>query len=137
VSSVPPRPDVPSSWTPSGPVLGPPPSTRPAWRRATFGRVVLHVVIGAALAFGLLVVMLIVVVSSGRTPEQLDAADQRAQAMLGGAFWILLLGAEAGWLLFVYLRASTGMRAAVLLAVGGFAFAVSVSLGLSAIPRIA
>jgi len=99
--------------------------------------VVLHAVIGAAIAFGLLVAMLIVVFSAGRTPEQLDAVDQRAQAMLGGAFWIILLGAEAGWLLFVYLRASTAMRTAVLIAVSGFAFAVSVSLGLSAIPRIA
>ena len=96
----------------------------------------LQVVIGAAIAFAMLVAMLIIVFSAGRTPEQLQTPSERAQAMLGGAFWILLLGAEAAWLLFVYLRASTGMRAAVLVAVGGLAFWVSVALGLSAIPRV-
>jgi hypothetical protein len=134
---VPPRPDgrsdgVPSPWQPA---VGP--GTRPSWRRPTFGRVVLHVLAGGLIAFGLLIVMLVVVFAAGRSPDQFDVADRRAQAMLGGAFWVLLLGAETGWLLFVYLKASSVLRTAAFLVIVGLSLAAAIALGLSAIPRIA
>jgi hypothetical protein len=84
---------------------------------------------------GLLIAMLVGVLVAGRTPEQFDAASQRSQEILGGAVWLLLLAAEAGWLFFVFLRTSRAVRLLTLIGIFGVALVIAVALGLSAIPR--
>ncbi|MBI3647954.1 MAG: hypothetical protein HY240_04290 [Actinobacteria bacterium] len=107
----------------------------PAWRRATFGRVVLQVLVGFLMGFVLVVLMVIVLFSAGRSPESLGSANQQVQARLGGAFWILILGAELAWLLFVYLKSSARLRTALMLAILAAAFAGGTALALAAVPR--
>jgi len=151
VSQLPPPPPgslppQPSPWTPAAAAT----SQLPPWRTAKVGWVILHIVIGMAIGFGVFFVAMIViaaghfdletvnrVVQANRNTTVLPAADQRMLAALGGAFLMALAAGVLAWLLFVYLRARTIVRIAVLIAIPAVAALISYGMIASVLPKLA
>jgi hypothetical protein len=92
------------------------------------GRVLLHLAIGFALWFAEIFAMVIILAST-RNAAQLQHVQRgsRLQDVVGTASLMMLAAALVGWILFVYLRTSLAIRAAVLavLSIGSVAVAVS------------
>jgi hypothetical protein len=78
-----------------------PPS--PPWRSAGAGWVLLHILIGLAIGFGAVSLAVLVAAVAGGQGTALTPASWAVSA-------VSLLGALAGWILFVYLRTGPGPR---------------------------
>lgn len=111
MSALPPPPGSPE-WGPNPPSYGAPPSL-PRWRQAKAGWILLHLAIGGAIWFGLEFAMGFVIAIAGRTYDRSIETDQA----LGLWTLLLLIASVAGWILFVYLKASLPVRWAVLVGV--------------------
>jgi hypothetical protein len=98
----------------------------PGWRRPKVGWVLLHVVIGFAMWFALLVIEGVVLAGVGR-----DTSDLSDLATAGAL--LALPAAMTGWMLFVYLHSSSARRGFLLGLVGAGLFA-SVALGIAGQP---
>ena len=113
MSALPPPPGSPE-WGSNPPSYGAPPSpSLPRWRRANAGWILLHLAIGGAIWFGLEFAMGFVIAIAGRTYDRSIETDQA----LGLWTLLLLIASVAGWILFVYLKASLPVRWAVLVGV--------------------
>ena len=107
--------------------------TVPSWRRAKVGWVILHIGLGLALGFALLIVAIIAAEVAGRDVNAIDSPDYQNRAGLWA--WPALLAGLAGWLVFVYTRKS-GRARGVILAVAIAAGSVISAVGLiGALPR--
>ncbi|MGZ5128959.1 MAG: hypothetical protein ACXWDR_05400 [Actinomycetota bacterium] len=114
MSTLPPPPGSPL-WdrnTPAFPTAPTPPQL-PRWRQAKAGWILLHLAIGGAIWFGLEFAMGFVIAIAGRTYDRSIETDQA----LGLWTLLLLIASVAGWILFVYLKASVPVRWAVLIGV--------------------
>ncbi len=98
----------------------------PVWRHPRAGWILLHVVLGVALWFGVLVIEGMVLTAAGRETDELTNASE------GGAAFALPLSIAA-WMLFVFLG-SRRARWSSLLACLGTALAVAIWTGLAAQP---
>jgi hypothetical protein len=107
----------------------------PSWRRAHPGWVLLHIVIGAAMWFGQIVLLGAVLAGAGRATE-LENLPEETQRAIGGPVLLSLLTSLAGWLLFVYLRSSVRTRWLVLTGALVLGFTVLVAVTLSEVPRV-
>lgn len=113
MSALPPPPGSPE-WGPNPPSYGAPPSpSLPRWRQAKAGWILLHLAIGGAIWFGLEFAMGFVIAIAGRTYDRSIETDQA----LGLWTLLLLIASVAGWILFVYLKASLSVRWGVLVGV--------------------
>jgi hypothetical protein len=114
MSTLPPPPGSPL-WgqdTPAYPTAPTPPQL-PRWRQAKAGWILLHLVIGGAIWFGLEFAMGFVIAIAGRTYDSSIETDQA----IGLWTLLLLIASVVGWILFVYLKASLPVRWAVLVGV--------------------
>jgi hypothetical protein len=107
----------------------------PSWRRAHPGWVLLHIVIGAAMWFGQVVLLGAVLAGAGRATD-LENLPEETQRAIGGPVLLSLLTSLAGWLLFVYLRSSIRTRWLVLIGSLVLGFSVLVAVTLSQVPRV-
>ena len=112
MSALPPPPGSPE-WGPNPPSYGAPSPSLPRWRQAKAGWILLHLAIGARVWFGLEFAMGFVIAIAGRTYDRSIETDQA----LGLWTLLLLIASVAGWILFVYLKASLPVRWAVLVGV--------------------
>ena len=119
-------PPQPSPWTPPATST----SALPAWRTARSGWVILHIVIGLGIGFGAIILAVMIVgaghfdayaasriVRASRDANNLTPQAQRIVAAMGGASLIALASGVLAWLLFVYLRVRTSIRAVLLVAI--------------------
>jgi hypothetical protein len=106
----------------------------PSWRRAHPGWVVLHIVIGAAIWFGQMILLGLILAATGRVTE-IESLPEESQRTIGGPVLLSLFTSLAGWLLFVYLRSSARTRWLVLVGALGLGFIVLVAVTLSEVPR--
>jgi zinc ribbon protein len=81
---------------------GPEPQS-PSWRSAGAGWILLHILIGLAIGFGAVSLAVLVAAVAGGQGTALTPASWAVSA-------VSLLGALAGWILFVYLRTGLGLR---------------------------
>jgi hypothetical protein len=128
VSAFPPRPDAPEPGT-----------ERPAWRRSSFGWLLLHLAIGIALAVGLIWLELGAMASMGRDLLRLQNVPTTDTAMLRASAIAVItatVGGFGGWMLFVYLRASKRARVWWLAAGLGGAFAIALAFFMPLLPAI-
>jgi hypothetical protein len=98
----------------------------PAWRRPTGGWIFLHLVIGLAIWFALLVVEIAVLDVAGRDIETMTDAT-------GYGATVLLPASVAGWMLFVYLG-SRRARWLCLIGLLGVGFALALATGFAGQP---
>jgi hypothetical protein len=152
VSQLPPPPPIrhpgepaPSAW-PVSPSGRPP---MPTWRTAKAGWIALHIVIGLGIGFGVFIAAVLAIsfghfdieavnrvelatrITSTITPDQ-----QRIVGGFGGAFLLALAAGVLGWLLFVYLRARTAMRVALLIAIPLVAALIGYGLMAAVLPKL-
>jgi hypothetical protein len=83
-------------------VAGAEPSS-PSWRSDGAGWVLLHILIGLLIGFGTVGLALLVAVAAGGEGTALTAASWAVSV-------VVVLGALAGWILFVYLRTGPALR---------------------------
>jgi hypothetical protein len=132
MSELPPPPGSPL-WgqnPPQSPSADPSPAL-PRWRRATAGWILLHILAGAAIWFALEFVMGFVIAIGGRTYDRSIENDPA----FGLWTLLLLIASVAGWILFVYLKASPLVRWAVLLGVIAVPFVGTTITLLDRLPR--
>jgi hypothetical protein len=152
VSQLPPPPSGPLPPDPGAPwTSAPRPSPQvPRWRTGGAGWVILHVVIGLGIGLGLLIVSFMIVASAhfdlyavnrlmdaSRVTGIVTVEQQRMLTAIGGAFLLELALSVLAWLLFVYLRSRTLVRASLL--IGRLVSASLISYGIlaGALPKLA
>jgi hypothetical protein len=80
---------------------------------------------------------MVAIVSSSRDTsvlENVGVDDPDVVTAAGLAFWLALLGAQLGWMLFVYLRMSALTRAIALIASLGVTVSIAVAMLMGALP---
>jgi zinc-ribbon domain len=99
----------------------------PDWRGVHAGWVILHLLVGLAIGIVTVLVAVALVVAGGRDVNPLTT--QTAVACT-----VAIVGALAGWILFVYLRTGTGLRWAVFTVAVGLSFLLALGVGLASQP---
>jgi hypothetical protein len=102
---------------------------QPTWRKASVGWILLHLLIAAAIWFGQILVLAMILGATGRATN-LDNLPQANQEAIGVPVLLTMATTLLGWYLFVYLKTSVAARAAALLIplAGGFTVLVLVTL---------
>lgn len=111
---------------------------------------ILHIVIGLAIGIGVFFVAMMVIAAghfdlqsvdrmlkASRASNYLAPQDQRILAAIGGGFMLSLAAGLLGWLLFVYLRAGTAVRAILLIALPLAAAFIGYAMMAAALPKLA
>jgi len=101
------------------------------------GKVLLHIFLGVVIWIGEIFALVIALASSGRditSLSHLQPGTSTANAV-GSAELVMLAAGVAGWLLFVYLRTSTWVRALIFIGLTGAAVALAVSRVSLLLPR--
>ena len=141
-----PYPPQPSSWAPAAPTTSP----APRWRSSTVGWVILNIVIGLGIGFGVFIAAAVImgaghfdtsaasrIVRASRDTNIITPEAQRILAAMFSAFMVALASGVLAWLLFVYLRVRRGIRTVLLIAIPLVAALISYGLMAAVFPKLA
>jgi hypothetical protein len=99
----------------------------PVWRAARPGWILLHIVIGLAIGTLAVVLAMAMAAAGGR-----DVAPLTAQTAVASS--VAFLGGLVGWILFVYMRTSVGLRWLWFAVAVGISFLLALGTGLASQP---
>jgi hypothetical protein len=101
----------------------------PGWRAVHAGWIILHLLVGLAIGIVTVLVAVALVAAGGRDINPLTSQTAVAST-------VAIVGALAGWILFVYLRTGTGLRWLGFTVAGGLSFLLALGVGLASQPPV-